>query len=190
MCLGDALHGDEPCHRLPHRGAHGEQAVVLEHEATAAAQGLGDAAAAVNALHLHFIVVKNSAVLEEDARFLGDGFDAASLGGERRAVWGMGVRGAHRVWAGGEDGPVDEVRRRIGVARPFKGLAIGPDQHEIIHVGLRKGRRVGEHPEAILTLWIPGADVAVAQIPPTQGGEDAIAERQIPLARVTLGLER
>ena len=176
--LGGPLHVHEASHRLLHAIAHGEQAVIAQDDGSIVTEGCGDALAALHVLNLHFLVVEDRVIFEEHAGLLGDGLDGSHLGGEGRPPLGVDMSGAHGVGTRGQDGLVDVVTGDVDPALPFHQLPVGIHQHHVAHAGRVKGNPEAEHPETVQALGIPGADVAVADVPPTAGGEDPIPQGQ------------
>ena len=92
---------------------------------------------------------------------------------------------------GGQHRMVDVVARQVHCLPTFHDLAVGGDEHEVVDGGLPEGNAVAEHPEVVGPQRVTGADVAVADLAPPEGGEHPVADGALPFAdRLELPIAR
>ena len=178
----DPFHHHEPGHGVFDCGADGQQTVVAQHDAAVAAEIPGDALAAVDALHLHLLVVEYGMVVVEDARLLGNGFEKRRRCRERRTVGRVRVRDARDVGARRQDRVVDVVGGQIGSPAAALHRAVRLHEHQLLRRCLAERRVDIEQPEAIGAFGVACADMPVAEIAPAQRGEHPVAECYLPFA--------
>ena len=137
-----------------------------------------DALAAVGGDDVDFFVVEDLVVFVERARLLGDRPEVLHERRERRAVRGVGVRGADDVGARLVHRPVDVVRGLVDPALALDNGAVGADEHEVVDGDRVERCAVAGEPEVVEALWVASGDVAVAEAAPTLGSEDPIGQRE------------